>query len=250
VPLIGSGTQPPALPSYTITGLSATLAPMSQPSVGLTLASPYPVALTGTLTLSVSGSLPPDPAVQFASGGLTVPFTIPANTTHALFANQSQQVFLQTGTVASTITITPAFATQAGGIALTPASPQTSQGTVPLSAPTIIEAQASNQSSNQFALTITGYTTTRSLSSLTLQFTAAAGFNIPTTQVSADLTQASAVWFGSATSQSFGGQFSLTVPVTLQSTSSLANLLAAISGLSVTVTNAAGMSNSLQVTVQ
>ena len=101
IALVGSGTQPPPLPSYTITGPSGNVAPMTQPAIGLTLASPYPVAISGTLTMSVTGTLPADPAVQFASGGATVSFTIPANQTSAVFGAQGTQLGLQTGTVAS-----------------------------------------------------------------------------------------------------------------------------------------------------
>ena len=124
IALEGSGTQPPPLPSYTISGPSGNVAPMTQPTVGLTLASPYPVAISGTLTISVTGTLPADPAVQFATGGTTVSFTIPANQTSAVFGAQGTQLGLQTGTVASTITITPSFATQAGNVPLTPATPE------------------------------------------------------------------------------------------------------------------------------
>ena len=104
VALVGSGTQPPALPAYTIGGASGAVAPGTQPNINLTLASPYPLALSGVLTAATSGTLPADPAVQFATGGLTVPFTIPANSTSAVFGAQGTQIGLQTGTVAGTIT--------------------------------------------------------------------------------------------------------------------------------------------------
>ena len=71
VTLVGSGTQPPPLPAYTITGPGGTVAALSQPSIGLKLAGGYPVAVSGTLTISVTSSFPADPAVQFASGGRT-----------------------------------------------------------------------------------------------------------------------------------------------------------------------------------
>ena len=127
IALQGSGTQPPPLPSYTISGPSGNVAPMTQPTIGLTLASPYPVAISGTLTLSVTGTLPADQAVQFLTGGSTVSFTIPANQTSAVFGAQGTQLGLQTGTVASTITITPSFVTQAGNVPLTPATPEVLQ---------------------------------------------------------------------------------------------------------------------------
>jgi len=93
--LTGIGNAPPALGPYTISGPSGTVAPFLQPSVGLTLADPYPVALTGVLALSdTSDAFPIDPAVQFVTGGRSLPFTIAANTTQALFANGQNQVRL------------------------------------------------------------------------------------------------------------------------------------------------------------
>ena len=83
VGLTGSGTIPPPLPSYTIQGPSGNVDPQSQPAVRLSLSSVYPVAVTGTLTMSVQSDLTVDPAVQFSTGGLSVSFTvIPANSTN------------------------------------------------------------------------------------------------------------------------------------------------------------------------
>ena len=57
VALSGNGTQPPPLPSYTISGPNGTAPPLTQPQIGLTLASSYPVALTGVLNVGVSGGV-------------------------------------------------------------------------------------------------------------------------------------------------------------------------------------------------
>ena len=75
--------------------------------MGLQLAAPYPQDLTGTLTLTFTpDSFADDPTIQFASGGRTVNFKIPANTTTAVFG-QSNQVQFSSGTVAGVITLTP-----------------------------------------------------------------------------------------------------------------------------------------------
>lgn len=224
---------------------------MSQPGVGLTLATPYPVAIAGTLTLSVSGTPTPDPAVQFSSGGFTASFTIAANSTNAVFANQASQIFLQTGTVASTITLTPSFATQAGGVSLTPATPLTLQFAIAPAAPVLITSTIATESANSFSLSIVGYSTTRSLTSLSVQFTAASGFTVPTTQLTVDLTQISTAWFGSSAAQPFGGQFSLTVPFNFQGTVPAGqSLINAISAVSVSLVNSAGGSNTLTTLLQ
>jgi hypothetical protein len=251
IQLIGSGAQPPPLPSYSLQGPNGTATPMSQPSVSLALSAAYPVALTGVLTLGISGTSTPDPAVQFSSGGLTVPFTIPANGTNALFANQATQVFLQTGTVASTITLTPSFATQAGGVSLTPAAPATLQFTIAAAPPVLITSTIASQSSNTISLSIVGYSTTRSLTSLSVQLTAASGFTIPTSQFTVDLTQISTAWFQGAASDAFGGQFSLTVPLTFQgSLPSGQSLTSAVTSVSVGLSNSAGASNKLTTPLQ
>ncbi len=257
IALVGSGTSPPPLPAYTISGPTGNVAPMSQPLVGLTLANPYPVAISGSLAMTISGSPVVDPAVQFSSGGLSVPFVIPANGTQAVFGSQGNQIGLQTGTVASTITLTPTFQTQEGSVTLTPAT-TTLQFSIAPAAPTLISAAigpvATNTTSgssaviSSFVLTVTGFSVPRSLSSFSVQFTAASGFSLPTAPFTVSLTQLSSAWFQSSASTQFGGQFVLAIPFTFQgSPPSGETLLNSIGEISVTVTNSVGTSNIVQV---
>ena len=251
--LTGSGTEPPTLPAYTIQGPSGTVAPQTQPAIGLTLASPYPIALTGTLTLTTSGNLAPDPTVEFINGSRTVQFVIPANSTTATFAGQGSQILLQTGTVAETITLTPDFMTQGGGIDLTPSPATTLQFSVPTAAPVLLAVTATSVVANGFVLNVTGFSTTRSVSSMTVQFNAATGFNFGSNaQVSIDLTSSSAAWFQSAGSLTFGGEFEISVPFTLSGTGLPTGKtpVQAIASVSATVTNSVGTSNSQQATLQ
>jgi hypothetical protein len=247
VPLIGSGTPPPALPAYSIQGPSGDVGPATQPNISLKLSKSYPIAIAGTLTLSASGSLPVDPAVQFLTGGRSATFSIPANGTTAVFTGQGQQIQLQTGTVATTITLTPSFATQAGGVNLTPSQPTTLSFTVAPAAPTLIASQLTGSTTNSVVLTLTGFSTTRSLTGLTAQFTAAPGFTVSTAPINVDLSQASPLWFNSTASVAFGGQFAVTIPFTLQGTvSTTQTLLQSVTSVSVTVANGTGASNTLQ----
>jgi hypothetical protein len=251
VPLLGSGTAPPPLPAYTIQGPSGSAQPMTQPAVSLKLAKPYAVAIAGTLTLGVSSNLPADPAVTFSVGGRIAPFTIPANSTDAVFTGQGTQIQLQTGTVTSTITLTPAFQTQAGAIDLTPNNPATLEFTIPASAPTLIGIQITGQSANSFVLAVTGFSTTRSLAGLSAQFTAATGFSVPSTSVTVDLSQVAPAWFASTSSVTFGGQFLVQVPFTLHGTVPTGQtLLNALASVSATVSNAQGTSNTLTANIQ
>jgi len=250
VPLIGSGTAPPPLPAYSIEGPSGNVDAASQPNVSLKLSAPYPVAIAGTLTLSAFGTLPADPAVQFSTGGRSVAFTIAANATTAVFAGQGKQIQLQTGTVATTITLTPSFATQAGGVNLTPNQPVSLQFTVAPAAPTLIASQVTSSATSSFVLTLSGFSTTRSLSTVSAQFTAAPGFTVATAPFNIDVSQAAKVWFNSTASVAFGGQFTVTIPFTLQGTvSTTQTLLQSITSVTVTIANPTGTSNSLEASV-
>jgi hypothetical protein len=251
VALVGSGTQPPPLPTYTIGGASGTIAAGAQPNINLTLSSPYPVSIAGVLTLGVSGNLPADPAVQFATGGQTVNFTIPANTTSAVFGTQGTQVGLQTGTVAGTITLTPTFSTLNGGVPLNPTTPTTLQLTVPSVAPTLQAISISAQTTNSFVISVTGFTTTRALSTWNVQFAAAPGFSLAVTNFSIDVSQISSVYFQTVASRAFGSQFILSIPFTFQGTPpSGLTVLNSIASVAATVTNGQGTSNSISATAQ
>jgi hypothetical protein len=251
VPLVASGTQPPALPAYTIGGAGGTVAGGTQPNINLTLASPYPVAISGVLALGVSGNLPTDPAVQFATGGQTVNFTIPANSTSAVFGSQGTQIGLQTGTVAGAITLTPTFSTLAGSVPLTPAAPTTLQLTVAPAAPTLLAISLSGQTANSLLISVNGFTTPRTLSTWNVQFTTAPGFSMPVTNFAIDISQISAVWFQSAASRAFGSQFTLSIPFTFNGTVPTGlTLLNSIASVTVTVTNGQGTSNSISVNAQ
>ena len=249
IALVGSGTEPPPLPSYTITGPSGNAAPMTQPSVSLSLSNPYPVAVSGTLAIGISGSLPADQAVQFATGGTTASFVIPANQTAAVFGSQGTQIGLQTGTVASTITLTPAFSTQTGNISLTPNTPATLQFAVANSPPQLIAIQLTGLSTTGFTMQVTGYSTTRSLKSAAVQLTAAKGYSLPTSQFTIDLSQISTVWFQSTASKAFGGEFTISIPFTFQGLTASQSALNAITTASVTVSNSLGTSTSIQTSV-
>lgn len=250
ISLAGSAPAPPSLPSYQFTGPSGQQQPFQQPVVGLSLESAYPLDLQGTLTLVVvSGAFAQDPAVRFASGGLTVAFTIPANQLQAVFPGGSTQIQYQTGSVAGTILITPAFQTL-NGINLTPSNPTTARVDIPALAPVLLNATISAQTATGLTVAVTGYTTTRTLQSLNFTFTGATGQTLA--QLPLDVSASSRVWFDSATSEGFGGQFTVEVQFTLQSGSKPAgtNLVANIHSVDVKSANDVGTSNTVEVSVQ
>ncbi|PWU02352.1 MAG: hypothetical protein C5B51_20890 [Terriglobia bacterium] len=267
--LSGSGTPPPALPDYRYTGASGDVDPQSQPAVGLTLTDTYPLALTGTLTIAVtSAAFTPDPAIQFSNGSRIASFTIPANSTQAVFANNANQIRLQTGSTAGTLTITPTFATPAG-LDLTPAPPKALTLTVQPSAPRIVSVVEKTSAANGFTLAISGYSTTRSLTKVNFQFTVTSDVTSPTTQFSMDISQAATNWYSSSQAQPFGGQFAVSVPFTLTSsglsqsssssttsgsststTTTTPTLISKIQSVTVSVANEQGTSNSLSTPIQ
>ncbi|MEO8657485.1 MAG: hypothetical protein ABI693_03405 [Bryobacteraceae bacterium] len=247
-PVAGTGT---GLPGYTLTGPTQ-VAALDQPAVTLTLSQAYPVNLTGVLTLAVASDYAPDPAVQFSSGGRTVAFTIAANSTAAVFSNGSSTVRLQTGSVASAFTLTPSFATEQG-VDVTPASPTTLKFAMPASAPSLLGVQVASQTNTGLTLRLLGVATTRSLTSTTIRFTGATGFNLPNLNFTLDLTGPSSLWFNSAASQSFGGQFTLDIPFVLATsdtgTGATAPVLA-LQSVSATISNASGDSNATSLTLR
>lgn len=247
--LSGNGTQPAALPSYQFQTPSGSLQPAQQPAIGLTLASPYPSDLQGTLTLTfVPAAFADDSSIQFASGGRTVSFTIPANTTQALF-NGKNTIALQTGTSAGNIVLTPAFAMQSG-FNLTPSSPDKLTLTLPASAPQLLNGTVTAVTAASFTLTITGYSTSRVLRELDVQFSPKAGQNFSATTLTIDVSSPSSSWFQSTVSQGFGGSFLMAIPFTLSGGNTAgADLVHMLQSLSITAKNDVGASTALSVSI-
>lgn len=246
--LSGFGTTAPPLPSYQITGASGTIQPFTQPTVGLTLSQGYPLNLTGVLTLGVSSNFfVGDPAVQFATGGRTIAFTIPANTTQAVFANGSNSIQFQSGTIAENIDFSATFAT-ASGVNVTPAGASSSNLvlTVPSAAPTLLTVSISALSSSSLSVLVEGYSTTRSLGKLTFQFASLSpSFSFATTSFTLDVSQSSTFWYANSASQPFGGEFAITYPFTLSIPTGTTLPLANNIKVTVTATNSTGTSNTL-----
>jgi hypothetical protein len=245
--LAGNGREPVPLPPYRFEGPSGVQQPMQQPSVGLSLDGVYPLSLRGVLTLSfVSDVFTENTAVQFSTGGRLVAFTIPANTTRAIFENGSTEVKLQTGTVAGVIQLRPAFATQSG-FALAVADPVQLSMTINRAAPQLLSGEIAGRTTNGIGIVITGYSTTRTLRQLDIQLSPAGGATFTATKLSVNVEPASVVWFQSPQSQALGGLFSLSVPVTFQRGGSTEDLVRYLQSVSVTVSNDVGVSNAINI---
>jgi len=217
--------------------------PGAQPALTLTLGGAFSVDLTGTVVLTFASSVGgDDQTVGFTDGTKTAKFTIPAGRTTATFPTANFGV--RTGTVAGTITLA---VTQllAGTTDVTPSPAPRAQIVIPPSAP-VLTAVTCAVSSGGFTVSVTGFTTTRSMVSGTFNFTAPSGGTIQNGSTSA-LVQLAApfnTWFTSATSNATGGQFLLTMPFTI-ATGSAAGI-----GVTTALGNSVSGSNTLSATCQ
>ena len=250
--LSAAANPPAALPEYSFQGGSASVDAQQQPAIGLSLNAPYPLPLNGLLTLTFTSDVfANDPAVQFASGGRTVPFTIPANSRQALFPNAATQMRLQTGTVAGTITLTPSFVTANGGIDLTPTTPPALALRIPQAAPQLLNVVLSSRTTNGFTLLVTGYATGRSLTQMDFQLTPTSGENVSTTKITMNVDSTFSAWYQSTASQAFGSLFTASIPFTIAGDlTNVKELIATIQSVSVTLTNRQGVSAAKSVSLQ
>jgi len=220
----------PGVPSLSVSGIAATVAPAQQPAISVNLATTYPVAITGRLNLTFvpASGMPDDPAIQFSTGGRSVAFTIPPNGTRATFSQP--QVAVQTGSVAGTLQFTIDSLQAGGAPATAPGSPVATAQVAPAAA--AIRTVAVNRTANGFEVQVIGLSDTRELSAATVLFS---GASLGTTQVTVPLTDAAKTWFAGTGSSGYGGQFTLTLPFTINGTVSL-------DSVAVVLTNSVGTS--------
>lgn len=250
--LSASANPPAALPDYRFGSSSGAVEPLQQPAVSLELASPYPFALTGTLALSFNSEVfVTDPAVQFATGGKSVAFSIPAGQTKAVFQNNDKQVRLQTGSVAGSIVLTPSFVTVDGGVNLTPTNPQTLVLSVAQSAPRLMNVVISSKTGTAITLQITGYATGRALTQMDFTFTPTGGENVSTSKVSVPVESSFVAWYQGSASQSYGSLFTATITFSFSGdVTNVTNLTETIQSVSTTLTNKLGTSPAVSVNLK
>jgi hypothetical protein len=193
-------TVGPRIGTVTLTGLQSTVNPAQQMPFVLSLSVAHPFPLSGTLSLAFASfaAIPADdPAVQFSTGGRSVNFTFPANSTTAVF---SSPLRLLTGTIAGTITITGAIQNGSSGLSL-------ASVTVPSMAPRITSVEASRVSGGLRVL-VAGYSTERRITEIEF------GFDVRSSNGNSErvaLTKAAEAefrqWYQSTASLQFGSTF-------------------------------------------
>jgi len=188
----------PPMPSVNISGLPNPVGPLQQPRISLSLAQPYPAEITGQLSVQFSSeAVTPgeDPGLLFENGKRWVGFSIPAGSTKAAFETGRQEVGLQVGTVAGTVSVAAALYVQ--GVNLTPAPAPSQSGRITPQAPAITEDLTIERTPEGFKIRITGYSTTRDLLDATFSFSAAAGYNLMTPNHTVSTADAANTYFAS-----------------------------------------------------
>ncbi|MDX1981997.1 MAG: Ig domain-containing protein [Bryobacteraceae bacterium] len=221
------------LPDFTITPNSA--APGQQPLVNVSLESAAPVEILGTVRLAFTPeSGPPDPAVRFSSGdGATARFTVPAGQLQAQFPDN---LAIQTGTVAGTITLT--LELTANGVPVTPSPAPTRVIRIARAAPVITSLRATRNATG-VTVEIVGFSTAREVTSGEFQFSGqpAASFTVALTQVVSG-------WYQDPRSREFGSLFRLTMPFTVTGSP------AQVTQVAVTLVNSLGRSETRTAAVE
>ncbi len=241
-PLQGSGNAPPPVPAVQFSGVPTQANPLQQPTISLKIAQPYAYDISGQLTLTFSSaSFADDPAIQFATGGRTVNFTIPANSTNATFGSSSAMPF-QTGTVSGTIAFTPIL--MVANVNVTPAPAPTTTVQIPSGPPQILSVRLGAQSTTSFELLVSGYAATRQVSNIQLQFNPTTGAPLKTSSLSVDASSAFNTWYQSTTSQQYGSQF--TVSITIVVNGSITD----VQSVTATVANSVGTSSAVSVNLR
>jgi hypothetical protein len=152
-----------------------------------------------------------------------------------VFGTGAGSVQFQSGTVAGTITVTPAFLT--GEVSITPTSPLVKTVQIAAAAPVIKSLQVGTRTANSIELLLSGYSTARALTQINLQFTPASGANLQTTSLSLNAESAFNSWYQSAASQTVGSQFTASITILVNGS------LTAIQSVSATAANAKGSSS-------
>jgi hypothetical protein len=217
------------LPSLTLTGMPGELNPTQQQSIGLALAAPYPAALSGILTISFTPNAVvaiDDPMVMFSTGSRTVSFSIPANSTAAVFPSP---VMLLTGTVAGSVSLTA-----------------TLQGTQPQRIGTVnvrlLPPQLRNVVGTRIPgglrVEVTGYSPERRVQRVDFEFRLRTAAGMESASLGRSVEPEFDNWYRSPNSAAFGSSFLFMQSFVVQGDTT------AIESVTITLTNAQGSTSS------
>jgi len=206
--------------------------PTQQVAVGLSVSTPQPNPVSGSLALSFnSTSVVPsdDPSVLFSNGSKTVNFTIPANGTVAVFPSGTM---LLTGTVSGTVVLKVSIQ---NGVTDVPVKTVT----VPLTNPKLTNVNAVRISGG-LRVQVTGYSPERRVNNVEF------GFDVKTSSGTQRVTLSRIVlpefdtWYKNAASSAFGSSFMFEQLFTVQGDTS------GIDAVTVSLTNSQGTGSSIR----
>jgi hypothetical protein len=202
-----AAATPPRVPTPSLSGIPGSANSGQQFPFDLVLSSSATQAISGQVTLSFqpdSMVSTDDPAIQFSNGSRTVPFSIPAGATKAVFA--VNPTALQTGTGAGTITVAVSSNLVGGNV---------SQKLVVGRAAPVIQSATVSRTSSGFQVQVAGFSNTRDLSAALFHFIGVAAQMVQTSDLSVNLATQASQWYSGSSSAQFGGQFLLVVPFTV-----------------------------------
>jgi len=224
----------------------STMQPGQQATISLVMPSKFPHDLidsANTLTMSFSPltlGAPADPAIQFATGGKTVSFSVKANTLTAEIQGVAGPIGFQPGTAAGQLTFTMTIRINSNQTTIT----RTATVSIAASVPAIKDLAVA-KTSGGFETAMTLILTTREARTMTFHFNTSspvklncggvAGCSAFGSDISLSTTALFNSWFSS--SSGAGGAAILRVPFNIQGT---------ISGsIGVTIANSVGNSNTM-----
>jgi hypothetical protein len=219
------------LPTVIISGLPTIGVAATQPTATVSLSGPYPLNITGTMTLAFTpvGGAAQQFDAKFANGGTTTTFTITP-------AAPTVSVPVMIGTVAGTITITT-NATDSAGNSLTPV---TNTMTVNATVPVITKVTFGAVANGAFTISVTGRSTPRDVTSALFHFALPTNTQPSTLDVTVPLSSAFTAWYGSSGSVPFGSTFTATIQF---SYTGPPGSTVPFTAVTVTMTNSVGASN-------
>lgn len=244
------------LPEVSFSRSGGTIGAAEQVPMQVSIARTYPNDVVGILNLAFEARrFASDPSVQWASGGRQAFFVILAGTTEAIFAGQTTSNAFQTGTVAGEIVMTSQFFSVPNGYLntsleraaaasadITPDTRPELRFDVLEAAPVLQRVALGGTGQGGFSLQVTGFTTTRSVDSLSFSFTAASGSVLETDSLDVDVSGSFGTYFSSNQSAATGGNFTATVGFNVDE-----GAFEDIQAVSVTATNFLGTSNSVSL---
>ncbi len=231
--------------SVTITP-SGPLALAKQIPVTVSIGAPINQQVTGSLQVAYQRAFDGQGSreVVFTNGVQFINFTIPVGqTTVPLPANFA----LITGTATGAGQIAVSFRDSLGNN-ITAASVQPVVFSIAGTAPVISSFKISQPINGIYTATVSGYSSTLSMTTGVFTFTATTGTNLASSTITVPLAAAFANWYGTSQSNQYGGQFSLTVPFAF----SVANGVSTnpIAAATVTLTNSVGSTTSASANPQ